>query len=246
MVQMVVRRYLADASYEALLRLADNFGADVPEHVTRDELQEIVDEAADEWDQEHRATNNDSVRVGETKYDNQPPESMDPAEEEIELPDSYNETRVVLLLRDPSWAFTYWDIRETDRIEFARSDSFEGLLIRVFLLPAEQSDRTEAIETFDIPVTLMDNRWYINLPKQEIVYRLALYVLRDGAETELALSNAVAVPRGMLAERNGHKDDHGSDRIIAQTGIQDMDLPPSGKRIPQRILDLIDEDLYFN
>ena len=29
-----------------------------------------------------------------------------------ELPERYNETKIVLLLRDPNWAFAYWDIRK--------------------------------------------------------------------------------------------------------------------------------------
>jgi len=37
---------LSDASFEALLRMADNYGADVPDNVTRDELEDIVEEAA--------------------------------------------------------------------------------------------------------------------------------------------------------------------------------------------------------
>lgn len=244
MVQVVNRWTLSDASFEALLRLADTYGADVPENVTRDELEEIVKDAAEEWHYEHRQANNHSVRIEETKYDTQVTELMERrAEEEVELPDSYNETRVVLMLRDPSWAFAYWDLRESDRFDFQRSETFEGLLLRVYRMNDPDAPLTAARQQFEIPVTLLDNRWYINLPDQETYYRLALVAV-DGDHRELAVSNAIVVPRGMLADAGAA--DEPEDEILAQTGIQDLDLPATARRIPQRILDLIDEDLLFN
>ncbi len=247
MVQVVNRWTLSNASFEALLRLADNYGADVPENVTRDELEEIVEDAAEEWRLEHRRANNHPVRVEETKYDIQATGELEHrADEEVELPESYNETTVVLMLRDPSWAFAYWDLRESDLAEFRRSETFEGLVLRVYTMDETDTALESARQRFDIPVTLLDSRWYINLPDQETVYRLALVALIDGAERELAISNAIAVPRGMMAETQPAGDERTGDEIIAQTGIQDLDLPATARRIPQRILDLVDEDLLFN
>lgn len=227
--------------------MADNYGAEVPENVTRDELEDLVEEAAEEWYREHRETNNHSVRIEETKYDIQAADRPEQwAEDEIELPESYNETRIVLLLRDPGWAFAYWDLRNTDRHEFQRSDTFEGLLLRVFTLPRSDARIDEARDRFDIPITLLDERWYINLPEQETCYRLELVALIDEGERRLATSNVIYAPRGMMADARDESDVGIGDRIIAQTGIHDLDLPAPGKRIPQRILDLIDEELLFN
>ncbi|MFW5684279.1 MAG: DUF4912 domain-containing protein [Spirochaetota bacterium] len=237
---------LSDASFEALLRLADNYGAEVPENVTRDELEEIVGDAAEEWHLEHREANNYSVRIEETKYDIQAAGGMEHwAEEEVGLPESYNETRVVLMLRDPSWAFAYWDLRDADRRDFQRSEHFEGLLLRVYSMDDPDAPLEGAQQQFDIPVTLLDNRWYFNLPDQETFYRIAL-VVNEEHERTLALSNAIVVPRGMLADDDHGPHEEAGDEIIAQTGIQDLDLPATGRRMPRRILDLIDEDLLFN
>lgn len=247
MVQVVNRWTLSDASFEALLRLADNYGAEVPENVTRDELEEIVEDAAEEWRLEHRRANNHPVRVEETKYDIQIAGELEHrAEEEVELPESYNETTVVLMLRDPSWAFAYWDLREDDRAEFQRSDAFEGLVLRVYSMDEPDTALESARQQFDIPVTPIDSRWYINLPDQETLYRLTLVALVDGEERELAISNVIAVPRGTMADMESVGDERTGDEIIAQTGIQDLDLPATARRIPQRILDLVDEDLLFN
>ncbi|MBU8913164.1 MAG: DUF4912 domain-containing protein, partial [Spirochaetales bacterium] len=245
-----------DASFEALLRVADRYNVDIPDNVTRDELEDLVYEAAEETREEHRRTNNHSVRVEETKYDNRADGEIAADDgEDIELPDSYNETRIVLLLRDPAWAFAYWDLQTAHSEAFRRSDRFEGLLLRVYSLESPVQSISKCRASFDIPVMLHDKGWYIHLPEQESNYRLSLIAVDGGAERLLALSNVVAVPRGTVsnldpdidadAEPNINEKSTG-DEILAQTGIQDMDLPFNGRRIPQRILDLIDEDLVFN
>lgn len=243
------RETLSDASFEALLRLADRYGIDVPEETTRDELEELVLEAAEETREEHRQANNHHVRIEESKYDMQLDEDLrrDMDGEDIDLPDSYNETRVVLMLRDPSWAFAYWDLQQSDREAFRRSAGFDGLLLRVYSLEDAGQSVAQCRTSFDIPVTLLDNRWYINLPEQQSHYRISVVAVEGGVERMLAVSNVVSVPRGALSDSsptgNGRR---AADEILAQTGIQELDLPANGKRIPQRILDLIDEDLVFN
>ena len=131
------RGTLAEASYEALLRVADRFGVDVPDDVSRDELEDLVFEAATEYREEHHRGNNHSVRVEEAKYHNREDDEFAvESDEDIELPDTYNETRIVLLLRDPSWAFAYWDL------QLAELDAFRRLvagLPQVELPPAQSS-----------------------------------------------------------------------------------------------------------
>jgi len=239
------RGTLAEASYEALLRVADRYGVDVPDEVSRSELEELVFDAVEEFREEHRRGNNHSVRIEESKYHNRPDDEFGADEfEDIELPDSYNETRIVLLLRDPSWAFAYWDLQAADRDAFRRSSEFEGIVVRVYSLERPEQDVANCRTSFDIPVTLKDNRWYINLPDRGSNYRLALVAVEGEHERLLALSNTIAVPPGALQDSPATSSS--GDEILAQSGIQDMDLPSNGKRIPQRILDLIDEDLVFN
>lgn len=239
------RQTLADASYEALLRVADRYGVDIPERVSREELEDLVFEAAEDVREERRRTNNHPVRVEQTKYDNRSDADFRPDEgEDIELPDSYNETRIVLLLRDPSWAYAYWDLQVAEREAFQRSQTFESLLLRVYSLDSPDDDAARARSSFDIPVTLGDSRWYINLPEPGCYYRITLAAVEEGVERQLVWSNVVAVPRGTISDSDGAGS--AGDEVLAQTGIQDMDLPSNGKRIPQRILDLIDEDLVLS
>ena len=238
---------LTDSSYEALLRLADTYGVDVPLEADRATLEELVSDAIDEWEQDHKQANNHSVRIEETKYEVQAEslQAPDAVAEDVELPASYNETRIVLMLRDPAWAFAYWDLRESDAAAFAKSEQFGGLALRVFAMADPEAAVESVGEVSDIPVTLIDNSWYIHLPEQETFYRIGLVAFDGGDGQLLAVSNVVAVPRGAVADPASAGDDAG-DEILAQTGIHNLDVPPEGRRIPQRILDLIDEELLFS
>lgn len=240
------RETLSTVPLKELLHLADKHGVEMGDDSEREALEELVFEAIEEHRQEHRQTNNNQVRIEETKYETRPDEP--PAElvevDAIELPETYNETRVVLILRDPEWAFAYWDLKQDERDEFEKNDDFEGLVLRIYSAGTIDDLDSRTSERFDIPVTLLDNRWYINLPEQQIHIRIALVVIVGGTERILALSNPVWSPKGALAD-----DTNGAacttDEILAQTGIQNLDVPASGKEVPQRILELVDDGLSF-
>src|SRR5690606_4145967 len=48
----------------------------------------------------------------------------------FEFPEQYNVTRLVLMLRDPEWAFAYWDISLHDRIYIHGREMGDALLLR--------------------------------------------------------------------------------------------------------------------
>lgn len=250
-------RLLVDASRSDLCRLADDHGVDYSEETTREELAEMILEAYEESRREHQATNNHPVRVEETKYQARLVEPPAPvldqevdtptngrARAEYLVPDTYNETRAVLILRDPMWAFAYWDVRDSEVREYRSRDDFNGLALRVHLLPDAEVSIGKSVSSFDIPVGLLDNRWYLHLPEQEAYYAIELLAILIDREERLAISNVIFTPRGGLAD-----DDHGGDsteQILAFAGIHDLDVRPVGTHLPQRILSLVDEELMFH
>ncbi|TFH05327.1 MAG: DUF4912 domain-containing protein, partial [Spirochaetales bacterium] len=206
------------------------------------------------WVLEHNQANNHSVRIEETKYDVQAAErpASHAEAEDVELPDTYDENRIVVMLRDPAWAFAYWDIQGAQISAMQKSETFTGLVLRVTQSEDLQGDESAVHGSFDIPVTLMDSRWYIHLPQQPSYYQIALVAEYEESSQTLATSNVVLAPLGMIADDPTAEDPvyegppDVQDEILAQTGIQNLDVSAEGKRIPQRILDLIDEDLLFN
>ena len=100
----------------------------------------------------------------------------------FELP-SYNETAVVLLVRDPYWIYAYWDFREELKAEL--SQTFAGwekvpLTLRVYNLSRRQPGTGEP-EFFDISINHLANNWYINVGElaQEYQVDLGYYTLTE-------------------------------------------------------------------
>lgn len=117
------------------------------------------------------------------------------ADDETELPDSYNHTEITLLLRDPSWAYAFWNLRFDLRTQLRKSTQ-ESLYLRVI----DHFGAAGASDAFTIPLTPDDTSWYINLPRQGTTYSVELGMKFGSREVRLALSNTVDVPAPGLDE----------------------------------------------
>ncbi|MFW5842912.1 MAG: DUF4912 domain-containing protein, partial [Spirochaetota bacterium] len=155
------------------------------------------------------------------------------------LPKSYNTTRVVLMLRDPAWAFAYWELADALVEGLETRAQFEGLVLRV----AELDDSGAVVDSFDIPVQLSDLQWYIHLPERNTRYRVSLVSRVDGKEEIHAASGTIRVPPGTVLELDEETSTDRSDRVLAYSGLDRLGVSTFGERIPQRIISLIDEKL---
>lgn len=107
------------------------------------------------------------------------------------LPHSYNETRAVLLVRDPWWVFAYWEVREDHetrvRADILRSgEQAEKKILRLY-------DLTEGT-LFDIETGMAGN-WYIDLgkPDHECFFEIGIRTT-SGRFFPLVRSNTVKTP----------------------------------------------------
>ncbi|WP_455382772.1 DUF4912 domain-containing protein [Salinispira pacifica] len=238
----MTRTKLETMTAEALRRLANQYGIDLPRKPDRETLVETIFEAFEEMRLERDSGNNNAIRIEEKKYGlpyDEAEESELEQEESDELPAVYNETRIMIMLRDPAWAFAYWDLKEIHEKKYRRNPEFHGMLIRVYELSEPSDDRDAIVDSFDIPVQLSDSRWYINLPEQDTHYRLELIARFAEGEEVLAQSNIVSVPKGYFADDNSASFQE--DAIIALSGIEHLGVSPFGNRIPQRILVHLDQ-----
>lgn len=108
-----------------------------------------------------------------------------------DLPFSYGETKLVLMVRDPYWAFSYWDFSgETWNGAEKRlaADSSLKPMIRVHDLDAKRR--------YDLLVSLEARNWYLHLGTPDRRY-LAELGLGDGRARFflIARSNEVKTPR---------------------------------------------------
>lgn len=237
---------LNQLSKENLQLLADRYDVDYSEHTETYELAEMVLEAVDEARAERERTNNNAVSVQEKKYEIGRDNGFVPTVDDIDsdgesfsIEPLYAETRLVLLLRDPAWAYAYWEISPADIQRLTYEPGFEGLFLRVYELQTGVASSREAVSSFEIPVQIDDASWYINLPNQGTYYRISLIAVVNGVVESLAQSDTVVVPLGAPAVDEG--DDATSDKILSQSGLLVMQVDTYEGRVPQRILSLLDE-----
>ncbi len=146
-----------------------------------------------------------------SSFNNSAPVSSQP-----ELPFSYNETKLFLMVRDPYCIFSYWDVSGHtwawvqdmfQRIPGSRS------LLRVHDVTDVEFQVSGSHSFYDVDVALGARNWYlhVNAPNREWLVDLAL-IEPSGKYHLIARSNRVKTPR-----------DGPSDVIDEEWGIFDFD-----------------------
>lgn len=126
------------------------------------------------------------------------PEAVSRREVEVisELPFSYGETKLVLMVRDPYWAYSYWDFSGETwtwcQRKFSEDSSLKPIM-RVHDLDAKRH--------YDLLVSLEAKNWYLHLGTPDHRYTAELGI-GDGKSKFylIARSNEVRTPRNAPSE----------------------------------------------
>ena len=236
----MTKERLQDLPLEALREMANRIEISFHQNIARDALVELIYEAEEEEKSERESANNSAMRVKEKKFDiieDEGSESMSP--DEFELPDSYNETMICLLLRDPLWGFAYWDLKQAD-VDTIRSAPNSRLLLRVYQIDIDAPGGKKRRRPFEIPVKISDRSWYINLPETGKRYSLELIMQTRQGETVLCASNSIESPEISINPTNNSSTDESFYSILAVSGLQESSDFSEKGGIPQRIISLLD------
>ncbi len=111
-----------------------------------------------------------------------------------ELPDGYGESRIVLLPRDPQWAYAYWDIPNEHKQEL-RNQGGSRLALRFY-------DVTDIDINSQSPHSLQQyecgeiaREWHLPVPVSDRDYVVEIgYICNDGRWLVLSRSPSVRVP----------------------------------------------------
>ncbi|MEI6331858.1 MAG: DUF4912 domain-containing protein [Pseudanabaena sp.] len=111
-----------------------------------------------------------------------------------ELPTGYGESRIVLLPRDPQWAYVYWDVPNSQK-EDLRKQGGQQLALRLY-------DATDVNLDYQTPNNLQEynsdelaREWYLPIPISDRDYVAELgYRCADGRWLVLTRSKVVHVP----------------------------------------------------
>ncbi|MCX5751282.1 MAG: DUF4912 domain-containing protein [Candidatus Saganbacteria bacterium] len=126
--------------------------------------------------------------------------------EQYHLPGGYGDTKIVLMVRDPYWLYTYWEINssEADRIKAEIGEEvFIGskLILRVYDITGVSFTGINSHGFFDIEISSYIGNWYIQVGRPNRAFIVDIgYRTSDGRFILLARSNAVMTPRDQYSE----------------------------------------------
>jgi len=237
---------LRSLSYNELSQIADDGNINVLQDMDKEALVSLIFDALEEERLDREGNHNLTIQIEAKKYTvSQDQELFVDFGVDVELPERYEETRLVLMLRDPSWVYCYWDIENRILAELRENSDFSGLSLRVTELAAPDWGKDSYVDWFDIPIQFIDLRRYINLPSEDAFYGAEIYAQLGEKESLLARSNIVESSRDYIAPTYG-KVNAARNKLIELSGSStDIGLFPgsnySETNNPQRIMTIAGE-----
>jgi hypothetical protein len=214
------RSFLESLTTAELVKLADRAGIDVPPGLERiviiRELLETLDNAAEGADEK-------PLFSGEEK---RLPASTAP------LPRYYNITYVNVLVRDPLWAFAFWEINVHDRELYERAGDFCGYCLRVEPDPRHAGLRAKTVRdsSFTVQVGTGDSAWYLGFSPSGGTFRVELAALRREKSVILAVSEPFTLPN--LHEPLGNRYSKASHNpLLRLSGIDEFNILRNTSRL---------------
>ncbi|MDR0512239.1 MAG: DUF4912 domain-containing protein [Treponema sp.] len=248
-----VRVRLESLSTKDLIKMADSFGVEIPLDLDRifiiEELLDIISSS------NHEESSSDITAnfLGETQT--QAETDVASLVEPVPLPKQYNITFIDVLIRDPFWAFVFWEIKAQDKEYYEKSEDFEGYYLKVSPLKVQtaQKDETgkakgEAQGVFTVTINANDTTWYLGLShmaqkeKQtdghvslsQQQYKVELCVEEKSGETVLAVSSPFSMP--VLRELPTRSEAHSfaaENPLVMLSGYEDFSVVRKKERFPR-------------
>lgn len=173
------RGFLETLSSIELIRLADEYGIDIPDDLSRQFIIGDLIQLGEELEQSEGAKESIVLSSDEKTM------NVDT------LPQSYNETKVNIVLRNPVSLFVWWDLSEAV-LEKIR-ESFGTLSLTVYFFDDSRAEKIS--ETFDIRISPEDREQYVIIPAGKKFVRVDLVCECDGKKDPLAFSQLLSLPQ---------------------------------------------------
>jgi hypothetical protein len=143
-----------------------------------------------------------------------------------ELPSGYGRDRIVLMVRDPYWLHSYWELTAmaVQRAEAALGEDWHSAKPVIRLMDVTSEDISGASEAIVRDITIHGgcNNWYIDVQNPPRSYRVDIgYLTRTGRFYVLARSNVVTTPRAGVSDKideNWADVQQNYERIYAMSG----------------------------
>jgi hypothetical protein len=111
------------------------------------------------------------------------------------LPQQYHASFIDVLIRDPLWAFVFWEIKAHNRNLYENAAGFKGYCLRVIPLKEDSLQPDEAA-SFMVTVETGDTARYLGFPPEDgRCFKVELCLLNREDRTVLAESCPFRLPR---------------------------------------------------
>ena len=202
------RAYLESIPFSDLLKIADSLGIDIPENLNRNFL---IGEMLDSSEENKKVSTEFEIDISEKEL---------LAEKEELSMRSCNSTEVQIVLRNPAWAYVYWNISDSDRTSLEKA-FVSQMMIRVSSFSEKEQIKPD--EYCDFNISKEDSGQYVLLPAGKKFFRVDLLFNLDGIIDILSSSVTFEMPKGspLLSDiRPGRENDFSP--IMALSGIKEL------------------------
>ncbi|MDR2402738.1 MAG: DUF4912 domain-containing protein [Spirochaetaceae bacterium] len=213
--RLITRAYLESLTTKDLISLGDSWGIDLPPDLERifiiEELMEFQAEADED-------TAESEVPLRRAEHSELAP-----------LPRQYNRTFIEVLIRDPLWAYIFWEIKSADKDLYEKAPDFEGYCLRI--VPVPNSGNPEGGESpFTVSVGIDDIAWYLGFSPGGGRYKVELCVVRNSGRPVLAVSAPFRLPK--LLDASGVSGlQKGDNPLISLSGMDEFRVLRNADRL---------------
>ena len=197
--------YLETLAFKDLVKLADEYGVDVPQDLDRRFLiAELTDPA-------RPPSNASDLQMIITDDDDE--------NEEINLPANYNETQIAAILRNPAWLFVFWNISEFDMNKIKHQKETLHIKVNTY----KKSENSMITDSFEVQVLDESQEQYVLLPKGIDFVKIELLACKVNSQETMAISSEIKVPKtsSWINELNFAKDNSFSNKLKL-SGMEDV------------------------
>lgn len=183
------RNTLETLTSSQLIDLADEYGIDIPDNLNRQFIIEELIEVAKEIDE--NSNYKETIKVSDDAV----------STIATELPESYNETKIDVMLRNPVSLFVYWDFSEV-QLKQLKSNKI-SIYLQISFFDSMEAEKPE--DTFEIQINIEDREQYILIPGGKKFVRVDLMQnTTSSMDAVLAVSSRLSIPQGSEEFMNFH------------------------------------------
>ncbi|MEE1180692.1 MAG: DUF4912 domain-containing protein [Treponema sp.] len=177
--ESITKQQLESMTTADLIVLGDKLGIEIPDNLNRTFIIGEILEATEEFNVPEKKS---SVQI--TEEDTPVPDR---------LPETYNNTYIDAIIRNPAWLFAFWDIKESDIATIEDRHDFESVFLHISFFDAPNNEHPS--DSIDIKTDFETREQSILLPPGKRWLKIDLaFSLKGKLPVVLCSSRKIELP----------------------------------------------------